>query len=260
MARASPRPRRSRCRERPARRATGPPARLHPPLGPSCRCTVAVSATRSPAVSRCSRSASARSPWAAGSPRRPWCPAVDTLHRRARLDHRRDPVRRRCLSGDLPARCSSAPGREPAALSAGPPAAPPTRAAPRPAAAAHPAGRCLVAGGALAVPLGRQHPGRRDRRHGAAGAPSPPAATPSALLEPAYQRSRTETYHGVQLVMVDRSAAPRRREPRQGHTYLYAVGPARAPGLRGDRRRRRPRPPPTRWPRTRWPCSSSTSS
>ena len=80
-----------------------------------------------------------------------------------------------------------------------------------------------VAGGALALPFGGATP--------AVGTVGPAAAAPVlestdavALLEQAYVRSRNQTYHGVQLVMIDNVTHYVGVSHVQGHTYLYAVG------------------------------------
>ena len=58
----------------------------------------------------------------------------------------------------------------------------------------------------------------------AAAAPVSESTDAVALLERAYTRSRTQTYHGVQLVMVDNATHYVGVSHAQGHTYLYAVG------------------------------------
>ena len=80
-----------------------------------------------------------------------------------------------------------------------------------------------VAGGALALPASGSTP--------AMGTIGPATAAPAgtstdavSLLERAYTRSRTETYHGVQLVMVDQVTHYVGVSHVQGHTFLYAVG------------------------------------
>lgn len=80
-----------------------------------------------------------------------------------------------------------------------------------------------VAGGALALPAAGSTP--------AVGTIGPATAAPVetgtdavSLLEQAYSRSRTQTYHGVQLVMVDQVTHYVGVSHVQGHTFLYAVG------------------------------------
>ena len=80
-----------------------------------------------------------------------------------------------------------------------------------------------VAGGALAVPAGGSTPAIGSIGP-ASAAPVPSSSDAVSLLEQAYSRSRTETYHGVQLVMVDQVTRHVGVSHAQGHTFLYAVG------------------------------------
>ena len=87
-----------------------------------------------------------------------------------------------------------------------------------------------VAGGALAVPFG-------SGSSSAVGTVGMSAAIPASgdtasggtavsRLEDAYQRSRTGTYNGVQLVMVDNQTHYVGVSHVPGHTYLYAESPS----------------------------------
>ena len=115
---------------------------------------------------------------------------------------------------------SSAPGGDPASGRPWPPArTAPARCGPRRTLLA----AACVAGGALpyrSVPApcpAASSTWPRSRRRGGSDA--------VALLETAYQRSRTGTYHGVQLVMVDNQPHQVGVSHVPGHTYLYARGP-----------------------------------
>lgn len=90
-----------------------------------------------------------------------------------------------------------------------------------------------VAGGALVLPFGAS-PGPAVAAVGVTALVPTPAVGAEAgadalsLLEKAYSRSRIDTYHGVELVMVDNQSHQVRVSHVPGHTYLFTDGSSQA--------------------------------